>query len=163
MSSGCAWHGRRNLVWPWYIMYQPLSPGIGFYARVPGLAGAERQESNFSPNRLFLPRDPHRVLLIYIDHGKCLGIWTELVGSAQSSSHKFKIKVNEHNKMRKKNYFPLQYWKQMVHMWESDVCITGLTDMLFYSLLIWARSTARVSFHSNLFNCHPEMWCQLII
>lgn len=34
--------------------------------RAAGLADAEREEPNFSPNGLFLPRDPHRDILIYI-------------------------------------------------------------------------------------------------
>jgi len=54
-------------------MYQAMSPGIGFPAIAPGLAGAEREAPNFSPKGLFLLRDPHRALLIYTDC--CKYIW----------------------------------------------------------------------------------------
>lgn len=66
MRSVWAWHWCRSLVWPWYRMCQSLSPGAGLPARAAGLADAEREEPNFSPNGLFLPRDPHRDILIYI-------------------------------------------------------------------------------------------------
>lgn len=73
MRSAWAWHWCRSLVWPLYRMCQSLSPGTGFAARAPGLAGAEREEPNFSPNGLFLPRDPHGDFLIYIEC--CKYIW----------------------------------------------------------------------------------------
>lgn len=74
MRSVWAWHRCRSLVWPWYRMCQSLSPGTGFPARAPGLAGTEREEPNFSPDGLFLPRDPHGDFLMHC----CKYIWRNM-------------------------------------------------------------------------------------